>query len=459
MRVSVSAVSRWRKAVAVAGAAGGLVLGAAAPARANPMAEVASAADAGDPLDLFARVDYDYELDTSTLTRDSIGVGVGASDPIRHHQDLEFRGARHTITPRAELGVYHDTWLSIALPIIVTQSRDLTYASGVSAATSSTLRDGIVPTGGFDASDPTVAPGGDTVFRGPSRSGLDQLHLGLAVAPMNQLRDDTKPTWKLGAEIRLAIGKVARFDRNAPGSETGVGRGVHDLRLWTSVAKRRGPALGYFEAEWIFPLAMKGTSLFDDPGFGATNAGPGQIGSTGFGFALAVYEDAVSRTRVSLDVGSRIAAHFEGREYTEMWEALAFAGDTRGAGPLVLDRDPVAAGVQAISYPGISNVENYLETAASAKIRAELGSHARFSFGVDLVWKSDHAITFADAGVDLPGCSTGASPCETDPNDLVTPGTKEVNPLYVPSVDLVGHRYYSENNFGLVVGVQAQALF
>ena len=75
------------------------------------------------------------------------------------------------------------------------------------------------------------------------------------------------------------------------------------------------------------------------------------VGSTEVGFALAFYDDAVAKTRVSLDAGTRIAGHFEGREYTEMWEAFAYAGDTRGGGPLVLDRDPVAAGAQAISYP------------------------------------------------------------------------------------------------------------
>ena len=56
----------------------------------------------------------------------------------------------------------------------------------------------------------------------------------------------------------------------------------------------------------------------------------------------------------------------------------------------------------------------------------------RFSAGADIVWKTDHVITFADAGVDLPTCGAGVTThCETDANDVVNPGTAEVNPLHV----------------------------
>jgi hypothetical protein len=67
----------------------------------------------------------------------------------------------------------------------------------------------------------------------------------------------------------------------------------------------------------------------------------------------------------------------------------------------------------------------------------------------DTVWKTDHAISFADAGVDR----------STDDNDLVNPGTDEVNPLHVPTIDLVGHRYRSVDGFDLVIGVSGQVLF
>jgi len=76
------------------------------------------------------------------------------------------------------------------------------------------------------------------------------------------------------------------------------------------------------------------------------------------------------------------------------------------------------------------------------------------------VWKTDHVITFADAGVDLPTCGSGQTThCETSNNDVINPGTVEVNPLHVGAIDLVGHRYHSEDNVGIVIGVAGQVIF
>ena len=64
---------------------------------------------------------------------------------------------------------------------------------------------------------------------------------------------------------------------------------------------------------------------------------------------------------------------------------------------------------------------------------------------------SSSTSTCGSAGV------TGA--CEDEENSVVNPGTGEVNPLHVPGVDLVGHRYHTEDSFGFVIGVQGQLLF
>jgi hypothetical protein len=282
---------------------------------------------------------------------------------------------------------------------------------------------------------------------------------------MNQLRDPTKPTWKIGGELRLAVGKVMRFDPMATKDETGVSRGIHELRLWSSFDRRFDRFEGYFEMWWLVPLTARESSLFDDidqsPGnFGATNTMPGQKAGVNFGVEAYALEDRVNHNRVSVDLGGRVVSHFEGREYSEMWEVFALAGDTRLGGPLVLDRDPTELDVQPFSHPGISNVENYLETAARFGIRAQLGQRIHVGALVDVSWKTDHVISFADAGVDLPTCVGGnTSNCEVEDNDLVNPGTLEVNPLHASRIDLVGHRYRSEDNFAFSIGVQAQAQF
>jgi len=431
---------------------------------ANPASVVPSGGDPDDPTLFHVTVDYTYTLDSATLVREDVGAPVDPLDPIAKSTDLEFQQYQHKLIPKAELGVFHGVWVSFGIPIVIAQSRELSLAEGVTRDTSSTIRDGLLTADGFDARDPgTPFPtSGDLLFRGVNRSGLEQIYLGLGVAPMNQHDDDTKPTWKLGAELRLAIGKVMQFDRMRAGDETGVSKGVHELRLWTTIAKRYHRTEGWFEMFWQVPLAARESSLFDDiddASFGATNTMLGQQAGVAFGLEAYALDDGINHNRVSLDLGGRIVGHFEGRDYSEMWEVFAYAGDARASGPLVLDRDPTQADVQATSHPGISNVENYLETAGRVALRAQLGRRVRFAALVDLIWKTDHAITFADAGIDLPTCSSGETPCENEANDLVNPGTEEVNPLHVPLIDLVGHRYHSENNFGFSVGVQAQLLF
>lgn len=265
---------------------------------------------------------------------------------------------------------------------------------------------------------------------------------------MNERRDDTKPTWKIGADIGLAIGKVETLTDKTIASATGVGRGVDELRLWTSFDRRDGRLERYATIFWTVPFAATSHSLFQDPGFGATNILPGQRAGAQFGVELAAVDDKAARNHISFDLGERIVGHFEGRDYSELWEAFAYAGDAASASnPLVLDKDPVASGVQAQSNPGITNIEGYLELATSLAVRAELGDNVRFALVFETIYKSDHAITFENAGVDRNG------------DQIIDPGSTEVNPLSVDAIDLVGHRYISTHNLGVVIGVQGQATF
>jgi hypothetical protein len=435
-----------------------LVIGATA--HANPASLVPGGIDRDDRIDAVGTVDYEYEQDSSTIWRESVhDTNADPNSPLPLHRDLAFHQFKHTLTPRLDVGLVRDSWFTVALPVTITQTRELRLDQGVDRTGSSTVVDGLLPSTGFDARDPSTPTTGDLMFRGPDRHGIDQIHVGLGFAPMNQHRDDTKPTWKMGAELRLAIGQVMKFDPAAPTSNSGVSSGVHELRLWTSFDRKLDwPGLPviepWFEIFWQVPLAATSASLFQNPGFGATNTSKSQIAGIQFGFEAYAIDNAADRNRISLDLGTKVVAHFEGRDYSEMWEVLA------GNPALALDADPTMMGVQAMPYPGITNIENYLETQAKIAIRAELGPHVRLSAGTDIIWKTDHSITFTDAGVDLPTCGAGqTSHCETTANDVINPGTEEVNPLHNGKIDLVGHRYQSQDNFGIVIAVSVQVIF
>jgi hypothetical protein len=278
---------------------------------------------------------------------------------------------------------------------------------------------------------------------------------------MNQRRDVSKPTWKLGAELALAVGEIARFDAMAPANNEAVGRGTHEIHLWTTVAKRSGFLESRFGLGWRAPVATKSGSAFRDLGYGSTNVLPQQQAEVTFALGATVLERTAQRRRVDIELGSRVRAHFEGRGYSELWEVLALAGDARVAGaPLVLDSDPVTTGNQPLSHPGISNIENYLDLGGKLAVRAQLGGGLQLAAMTELVWRTDHLLTFADAGVDLPTCAAGQTTgCEVANNDLIDAGTEEENPAFASRVDLVGHRYRSVDGFGVVLGLQLTGAF
>lgn len=445
-------------------AAIGATLLAAGAAHAGPAGVVTTTG--GDQHDSIVRVtvDYDVAVDRARVMREDVGdPELDPLQPVPVRQDLDSSRTRHTVTPRLELAVAPGVWLAAALPVIVADDRELSLHDGVTRESSTTLRDGLLPMNGFDAQNPTAgfADGDDRVFRGARRRGLDQVHVGVGAALMNQRRDSTKPTWKIGAEGRLAIGKVARFDAMDPGANEAVGRGVHELRLWTTVAKRVSFVETSFGVAWQAPLIVKDASLFQDLGYGATNVKPPQLGELRLGLEAAIIDRPAEDLRIGVELGSRLTAHFEGRDYSEMWEVLALAGNSSVDGaPLVIDSDPVTAGVQALDNPGISNVENYLDMSGTLAVRAQLSRSFSLALTGEVVWRTDHTLTFADAGIDLPTCGDGqTSGCENNNNDLIDAGTEEENPAFVSRVDLVGHRYRATDSLGLVFGVQASGSF
>jgi hypothetical protein len=143
-----------------------------------------------------------------------------------------------------------------------------------------------------------------------------------------------------------------------------------------------------------------------------------------------------------------------------MWEVFALAGDATEGGPLVLDGEPATPGVQARSHPGITNVENYLDVAGELGVEVEIGTRWRIAGRFRYAEQQSHLITYADAGVDRPTCGGGRTTgCEVDDDEVVDPGTEDVNPLYVPGVDSVGHRFRVDGARTIGLGLEVRALF
>jgi hypothetical protein len=432
---------------------------------AGPNSEVASAFDEGDEFDLHLTIDYELLSRSGTIRREQSGLaGTGPDDPIPLVDDLRFESLRHTLTPRLQMSIFTDLAVTFSLPIVIRDTRTLSL-DGIAPGASTTISDGLLPATGFDSKDPT-GPGftnanNSTIFRGPARVGLDQVNLGLVWAPMNQARDDTKPTWKLGAELGIPVGGIMAFDRMDPEGDTGVGRGLWEVHLFTTIAKQLTWAEPFVELHWTAPFKHADDSPFVDPGFGTQRTNGQQTAGTRFGLEAYLVNNLEAKQRVTLELSTSMRANFEGRAYSEMWEVFSYAGDARTGGALVLDADPTRPGVDALSHPGISNVENYITLGGRLGVGAELGEKVRFGASIALSHDQSHIISFADAGVDKATCRNGQVPpsCEIDSNEVVDPGTDEVNPLHVTTIDQVGRRYRLDGADDFLFLVDARILF
>ena len=137
-----------------------------------------------------------------------------------------------------------------------------------------------------------------------------------------------------------------KFDPMAPEREhRRRPRACTSCKLWTTFdrAARVGRAVGRAVVAGAAPGEVD--SLFQDPGL-RRDEHEQEPGGRRRRSASSSTPSTTCRTRTgSASTSARASTlHFEGREYTEMWEVFAYAGDSRGSGPLILDADPTTLG-------------------------------------------------------------------------------------------------------------------
>jgi hypothetical protein len=479
---------RFRRSFAYLASLSSLLAGSSVAVAAEGT-EIASAMDEDDPFDIFIGVDYEFTAKRAAIKREFAGPEDGMADgPMPIVKDLLYFEDKHVITPHVQIGLFHDLEINIALPITVNDSRHYEFdqredpcvftgddANCTNEGNSRTFTDGLLPNAGgmlgYDAGDPTTnfSPGSTTVFKGVDRAGLDQVHLGLAWAPMNQERDDTKPTWVIGGEFRLSIGEPMRFDKLNPSREDGAGRGYSEFRAYTSLSKRTPWAEPFVTFFWQSPLPMDGdepgdadSSGFWNVGFGQDAVYPQQQAGTTFGFNGIPWQNPRQNQYLAIEVRANATAHFEGRGYSEMWEIFAYGGDvtTEPSAPLGVDLDPTSAADALIEHPGVTTIENYLTFGGRLGLRGQMGDNAKFNASFAIDYDQSHRISWTDAGKELPGCSaTRTTGCEEMNDDVVTPGTKEVNPLFNRLIDLPGRRYLVDESVSYVFMISGTLMF
>ena len=409
-----------------------LLLPATASAQAI-VTDVLDAADGEDPFDAVIEIRYDFLSHAADITREfpcyrtDGNAACSAQDLVLFGNELKAKRTIHTMTISPRLGLYHDLELALDLPIILFDQTKLDFASNVSDTVNSTVD----KAGNADQSIflvPNV---------GQQRSGFGDMSIGLKYAPYNYQRDKTEPTWVLGLTYTAPTGKVRKADN------TEVGQGIHALKIFTTISRRALPWIEpYFDFHGVFRFPASDT-LFVDGGPTQTLVSPGNSMGLKLGTEFIPWEDEQADARVEIDLGMLADYFFEGREYTDLFDALG-ASQCNGNPACELTahtldvKDKTKAAAEWSRTNGITDVEHYANFGTWIGLHYQPVKYIQFGASFGINWQTDHLLTNADPGKDL----------DKDGQVLET-GTagNEFNPTYVEAIDApAGDRELSGNS-------------
>jgi hypothetical protein len=379
-----------------------------APVEPTQAAEVTRVLSARSLKDIDVNVSLDWQHDSSkaNIKRELVSTGTAVVNDLVYHQ------VRDSMQLRAEAGLVHDLSFFLVGSLVLGDQRGLDFdRSGDCAALpclETLLRDGFLPgtqgtSWGLDANHgvPFTPPSGQ-VFRGPDRSGLEYLGLGLRWAAMNQARDNAKPTWIIGLETRLSVGDDQRFDPGKPTANRGVGLGYHQILLTTMFSRRFGDLEPYMGGFFMKP-ALTSNSVYKNVGTGSFASPQRRIGGE-FGIETTVWEDPVVHSRLALEAAGQFEFRFEGLAQSELWEVLS--GDSR----CTTDASHCRPDIDVDGKPnsGIVRSPAYGLMGFDAGLSAHFGRHARLRSLFGMSFEEAHFLTDTDNGsgnsvYDVPG--------------------------------------------------------
>jgi hypothetical protein len=387
------------------------VVGLSGTAAAGVWTDTLSSFDEDNPVDVAFEATYRYGWTNARINRERISLAsAGGASPYNEvllTKELEVSRATQILELAGRVGLYHDLDLTVVLPIWLSDQTTYKYQPAVSEH-NTTINNNATPSS-FLFQVP---------YDGPDRKGLGDLRLGLRWKPFNQDRDPEEANWQLATEFTLPTSTVRA------GGNTAVGEGLALWHLSTTISRRYFRLVEpYFETHGVlrFPSA---DSLFKNYGSSQTLVNPGHQIGINLGVEITPWERPKLDRYVSVDLGFGSDYRFEGRAYSELFEALA-GSDCGGPAYPSCEITKTNSGLRA---DGITDVSHYGTFHSWVGVNLQFIRFFRMRFGFDYQYDKSHILTNADAGKDR------------DLSGLVE-GDDEFNPIYNENYDKVGSRF------------------
>lgn len=476
--MAVFAAALW----AAAGVAGAQEVDAPASTPTPLLSETARIVDVVDSFDVGSQfglrltAGYQFERRDARVQREMGVSNPGTSLGVPQYGDVaDYTRTTHTLLVNAELGLFHDLAFTFGLPLVLSDSRKLRPASGVSAGSAANaLADGWSQ--GPGAQTPTTLF--NPSFDSPERSGIDQVRLGLQWSIFNQQRDRNRPTWTLSFEWRPPVGTTMHAcQQTATGgtfcpnpatvpstpasgtaapdaasrsagatSDPGISRGLHGVYFQTMVARRFGYIEPYAGLDFLaeFPASDSAFRYADTP-LGQLSNFPPLVGTLTTGVEIIPWENRETWQRLLVDLRFRGQYFSQGRDYSVLYDALGSSLSR----PLNLPGCPSNARLsdgtcqpsRNVYFDGLTTTASHVVLGGSATVSVQPAKFLRFTLGASVAWQSPTVITGTDA------CNPG----QTAPADHPEwrggcNGNSTPDPTHRAVIDGAGNRFRTTND-------------
>ena len=432
-----------------------------------------------EPFGLDLSPSFVHRIERSTITREGVCRPAEGRCP-RFNGELDYERQTFGLNLDLAVGLYRDFQFRFHLPIVLSQQAELSFASGVDASNSS-----IAPAAALNPPRQALdgqrfpyrffeLPGG--VFEGPTRAGLGDLRLALDYAPFSNARNPFVSTVVLSVEYMAPTGQPAKA------TNTGVGRGVHELAFRIAASRQVLFIDPYLSIGGVVPVAAN-NGLFTNYGATQRTVTPGIRAEISAGSEFILYEDDRSGQRYAIVAGVDFTYVARGRDYTPLFEGLAgsscngmtlaraglpsYSGQSYPPSANPLDPGLAAADIACAwivqqtanargsdlnsatyFHDGITDVEGHALFGIHGGLSLQFAPLVRLEVLTQVATATPHLITGADAG----RASTDNGSVNLDP------AAGERNPYYNPTIDGVGSRFRRESvmdfSWGLRLNLQ-----
>ena len=472
-----------------------------------------------DPFDLHLSLGFVQTWESSKIKRESnVGPDGKESDAGFTHNIENIASYKHStsvLNMRADVGLFRDLGLFFRVPFVLADDRSLDDLDG--SAT------GVNERFGRASDTATGDPFFKLPFKAPTRSGVDYVAAGLRYSIFNQTRDPTKPTWTLELEGRFGVGEPlhacnaspdtisdaayraaglskpaggngAYTQCNTPGASVyddttnrwyrdprdggrspGISRGTNAVKFGMMVSERYRYVEPYGGFWFMAEFQKRGTDMGDFAGIQGviTNHPPLQGGFIA-GLMIHPWENRESFQRFSIDLKFRGTYVSQGRDYTELFDALGTSGASSlvapnptayhtlvdGSGKPVLDKNGQNQSVgdygHTINFTGVTDVEAHGIFGGSMGFVIQAGEFIKFHAGLGLTYVQSHLISSSDAcNPDFQPSPGDAGRCQNVRSSTSATGgatstatvTGAPNPNHRANLDLPGRRFRVSETF------------